>query len=106
MGLELYIDTTAANKNLEAVGNWIIIRCQDAWGDSISAERTSKDTVTILTLDVNTTRENQGRATALVQRVFDELPAGVKQVTLKANNNPDFWTHIKPKIKGGNKLVL
>jgi hypothetical protein len=106
MGLEFYIDIKAADNNLEEVGNWIMIRCKDADGDSISAERISEATVSILTLSVNSTRENQGRATALVQRLFDELPVSVNQVTLKTNDNPGFWTHIKHKIKGGNKLVL
>lgn len=104
--METYIDREAADDNLNRTGNWIIIRCEDAWGDSISAKRTSEDTVSIITLGVSPSSENQGRGTQLVQKLFDELPSEVKQVVLKTNDNPGWWSHIKSRIRGSAELVL
>jgi hypothetical protein len=102
-----YIDTEAADDNLDRIENRIMIRFdEDSWGDSISAKRISEDTVHIITLTVSPDNENQGRGTALVQKVFDELPSDVKQVVIKKNDNPGWWSHIKPRIRGRANLVL
>lgn len=104
--MKLYIDTDAADDNLNRTGNWIIIRIEGAWGDSISAKRISEDTVDIITLSVSPVNEAQGRGTALVQKVFDELPGDVRKVVIRKNDNPGWWSHIKPRIIGNDKLVL
>jgi len=104
--MKTYVDTNHQYEDLNSIGNWIIIRCDDAWGDSISAKRISEDTVDIINTDVHRNNENQGRGTALVQKLFDELPSDVKQVVLRHNDNPGWWSHIQSKISGGANLVL
>lgn len=104
--MEFEIDTKAADDNLNRIGNWMMIRCEGTWGDSISAKRISEDTVDIITLTVSPVNENQGRGTALVQKVFDELPSDVKQVVIRKNDNPGWWSHIQSRIRGRANLVL
>jgi len=104
--MKLNIDKDAADENLTRINNRIMIRCEDAWGDSISAKRISEDTVHIITLTVSPANENQGRGTALVQKLFDELPSDVKQVVVKTNDNPGWWSHIQSRIRGRANLVL
>ena len=101
-----YVDTNMRYENLDEIGNWIIIRFDDAWGDSISAKRISEDTVDIISTDIHRNNENQGRGTALVQKLFDVLPSDVKQVVLRTNDNPGWWSHIQSRISGGANLVL
>lgn len=104
--MKAYVDTNQDYDNLDRIKNWIVIRCDDAWGDSISAKRISEDTVDIFIIDVHPNNENQGRGTALVQKLFDVLPSDVKQVVLRTNDNPGWWSHIKSRISGGAELVL
>lgn len=104
--MKAYVDTNQDYDNLDSIKNWIVIRCDDAWGDSISAKRISEDTVDIFVIDVHPSNENQGRGTALVQKLFDVLPSDVKQVVLRTNDNPGWWSHIQSRISGGANLVL
>jgi len=104
--MKTYVDTNHQYEDLNSIGNWIIIRCDDAWGDSISAKRISEDTVDIITTGVHPNNENQGRGTALVQKLFDVLPSDVEQVVLRDNVNPGWWSHIQSRISGGANLVL
>lgn len=104
--MKAYVDTNQDYDNLDRIKNWIVIRCDDAWGDSISAKRISEDTVDIFIIDVHPSNENQGRGTALVQKLFDVLPSDVKQVVLRTNDNPGWWSHIQSRISGGANLVL
>lgn len=104
--MKAYVDTNQDYDNLDRIKNWIVIRCDDAWGDSISAKRISEDTVDIFVIDVHTNNENQGRGTALVQKLFDVLPSDVTQVVLRTNDNPGWWSHIQSRIRGRANLVL
>lgn len=103
--MELYINTEAADDNLDEINNWIMICIEGSWAHSISAKRISKDTVEIITLEVGS-NNNEGRGTALVQKLFDELPSEVKQVVLRTNDNPGWWSHIQSRIRGRANLVL
>jgi hypothetical protein len=91
---------------LDSVGDMMIIRFSDAWGDSISAERLDNNKVAILTLSVYESRRRQGRGTDLVECLIANLPSGIKSVAIKgANDAPEFWKKMK-NCTGGKILDL
>jgi ribosomal protein S18 acetylase RimI-like enzyme len=101
------IDEDASDGHLNGINKWIKIHCdEDPWGDYISAERTSDDTVSILNLGVHESRQGQGRAKALISSLFAEIPNEVTKVVIKSNDNPEFWNYAKHTFEGIDKLFL
>jgi hypothetical protein len=81
---------------LDVIGDMMIIRFSDAWGDSISAEKLANDKVGIMTLSVAESRQKKGRGRALVECLIANLPSDIRSVAIKGSNDaPGFWKKMK-----------